>query len=250
MKTKALFATLLKFTLAAALLASTLALTLPTSAQAACANPVTVVRGDTLTKIAIRCGTTISALLRANPEIKDRNKISVGQKIYLPGALIPGSGDTDTYIVQRGDTLVALARRFDTTLEELLELNENITNPNRIYEGQRIQVPNAPSTEPSPEPGPTYIVRRGDTLARIAARFDTTVDVLLKLNPTITDRNKIYVGQKIVLPAGVEIYTVVKGDTLRKIAERFDTTIRELLELNPEIKDPNIIYVGQVLRIR
>jgi LysM repeat protein len=248
MKPQVLLSTLLKLFIAVALFFGALAFTPPVLALAACPNPVTVVQGDTLTKIAIRCGTTVSALLRANPNIKDRNKISPGQKIYLPGALIPGSGSTDAYIIQRGDTLSALAIRFKTTLAKLLELNKDITNPSLIYEGQRLQVPNAQPPEPSP--GQTYTVQRGDTLARIAARFGTTVEVLLKLNPKITDRNKIFVGQKITLPSEVQIYTVVKGDTLRSIATRFNTTVQKLLDLNPSIRDPNLIFVGQVLRIR
>jgi LysM repeat protein len=236
--------------LATALLLGVFGATQTALAQSDCQSPVTVVSGDTLFKIAVRCDTTVAALLRANPEIKDRNKISVGQKIVLPGALLPGTGSTDTYVIKRGDTLTSLARRFNTTLDKLLELNTDITNPSRIYEGQRLQVPKSGSPAPTPAPGPTYIVQRGDTLRKIAARFGTTVNELLKLNPTIADPNKINVGQKLVLPAPVEIYTVVRGDTLRKIATRFNTTVQKLLELNPSIKDADIIYVGQVLRVK
>jgi LysM repeat protein len=241
---------LLKLFIATALLFSALAFTKPAYAQSTCQSPVTVVRGDTLFKISRRCDTTVSALLRANPEIKDRNLIYVGQKIVLPGALLPGTGSTDIYVIKKGDTLTSLARRFDTTLDRLLELNKDITNPSLIYEGQRLLVPKYGIPDPAPTPGQTYIVQRGDTLRILAARFDTTVDVLLRLNPTIIDPDRIYVGQKLVLPASVEIYTVVRGDTLRKIATRFDTSVQKLLELNPTIKDADIIYVGQILRIK
>jgi peptidoglycan DL-endopeptidase LytE len=250
MDTRRLPTNLLKLFIAVALLFSVLAFTRPAYAESTCQSPVTAVRGDTLFKIASRCGTTVSALLRANPEIKDRNLIYVGQKIVLPGALLPGTGSTDIYVIKRGDTLTSLARHFNTTIDKLLELNKDITNPSRIYEGQRLVVPKASTPAPTPAPGQTYIVQRGDTLRIIAARFGTTVDELLKLNPNITDPNKIFVGQKLVLPASVEIYTVVRGDTLRKIATRFNTTVQKLLELNPTIKDADIIYVGQVLRIK
>jgi len=238
---------ILKLVIAAAMLFSTLSFARPALAQTACQSPVTVVRGDTLFKISIRCGTTVSALLRANPDIKDRSKIFVGQKIVLPGAVIPGTGSTDTYVISKGDTLTSLAKRFNTTVDKLLELNKDITNPSRIYVGQRLQVPTAQA--PQPTPGQTYTVQRGDTLRSIAARFGTTVEVLLKLNPGITDADKIVTGQKVVLPSTVQIYTIVKGDTLRIIANRFNTTIQKLLDLNPGIIDPDIIYVGQVLRI-
>jgi peptidoglycan endopeptidase LytE len=250
MNAKVLSSILLKLFIAAALLFSALAFTKPALAEANCQSPVTVVSGDTLFKIATRCGTTVSALLRANPDIKDRSKIYVGQKIILPGTILPGSGSTDTYVIKRGDTLTSLAKRFGTTVDKLLELNTEITNPSRIYEGQRLQVPKSGAPAPAPTPGQTYTVQKGDTLRIIAARFSTTVDDMLKLNPSITDPNKIFVGQKLVLPASVEIYVVVKGDTLRKIAARFNTTVDNLLKLNPTIKDANVIYVGQVLRIK
>jgi peptidoglycan endopeptidase LytE len=159
-------------------------------------------------------------------EIKDRSKIFVGQKIVLPGALLTGSGSTNTYVIDKGDDLTSLAKHFSTTIDKLLELNKDITNPSRIYEGQRLVVPKpgtpAPTPTPSPTPAPTtgsiYTVQKGDTLRILAARFGTTVDDLVRLNPNITDPNKIYVGQKLSMPDSVQLYTVVKGDTLRSIS--------------------------------
>jgi LysM repeat protein len=212
-----------------------------------CGDQYTVVRGDTLRKIAARCDTSVDALLNANPEITNPNRIRTGQVLVMPGALLDGGGSTDVYVVARGDTLKALAARFGTTVAKLLELNPKIANPNVIYEGQRLTVP-ATSV---PEAGATevYTVKRGDTLRTIAASFDTTVANLLKLNPQIKNANLIYPGQKINVPSEATTYTVQRGDTLKGIAARFGTTVVTLLELNPSIKNPNIIYVGQVLRI-
>ena len=55
---------------------------------------------------------------------------------------------TVTYVVKRGDTLSAIAKRYNTTVATLLRLNPQIRNPNRLWVGQRIQVP-APAQEPS-----------------------------------------------------------------------------------------------------
>lgn len=258
MNTKNQPSILLKLFIAVTLLFSTLAYTKTALAQSTCQSPVSVASGDTLTKIAVRCETTVAALLRANPEIKDRSKIFVGQKIVLPGAFITGTGSTDTYVIDKGDTMTTLAKRFNTTIDKLLELNKDITNASRIYEGQRLQVLKsgapAPTPTPSPTPAPTtgsiYTVQKGDTLRILAARFGTTVDDLVRLNPKVTDPNKIYVGQKLTMPSSVQLYTVVKGDTLRSIAAVFNTTVQKLLELNTTIKDADIIYVGQVLRIK
>ncbi len=209
----------------------------------------TVVRGDTLRKIAARYDTTVAALLRANPDIKNANLIYPGQVILLPGALIVGSGSLDLYIVARGDTLNRLATRFDTTVNQLLKLNPDIEDPSRILEGQRLSVPKGGLIPPT---GGTevYTVVRGDTLRKIAARYDTTVAELLELNPDIKNANLIYVGQRILVPSNPTTYVVQRGDTLRQIANRFNTTVAELLKLNPDIKNANLIYVGQVIRIR
>src|SRR4030095_13266607 len=127
---------------------------------------------------------------------------------------------------------------FATTVEALLAANKDITNANVIYEGQRITVYSSPSTPPptTPPPAPggqTYSVQRGDTLRKIAEKFGTTVDAILKFNTNITNPNVIYVAQAITLPGGLSTYIVQKGDTLRIIASRYGTTVENLLALNP-----------------
>jgi peptidoglycan endopeptidase LytE len=166
----------------------------------------------------------------------------------LPGAILGTDGGYFIYIVARGDTLKGLAVRFGTTVDSLLASNPGITNRNLIYEGQRLTV--YTGSPPPPPGGQVYYAQRGDTLRKIAAKFNTTVDAILKLNPSITNPNLIYVGQAITLPAEVSKYIVQKGDTLRIIANKFGTTVEALLKLNPEIKNANLIYVGQVIIVR
>lgn len=234
--------------LVAAVLVASLGLAPQALAQSACGDSYVVQRGDTLRKIAAACGTTAAALERANPQIKNPNLIYPGQVLVLPGALLPGSGGVDTYVVARGDTLNKLATRFSTTVARLLELNPAITNASVIYEGQRISIPSG--VIPDTGPGQVYVVQRGDTLRKIAARFDTTVDAILKVNPQIKNRNLIYTGQRITIPLAATSYMVQRGDTLRKIAAKFSTTVAALLELNPQIKNRNLIYTGQVIRVK
>jgi len=220
---------------------------------ASCGTSVTVVSGDTLRKIADRCGTTVSALQRANPEIGNGNLIYPGQNLLLPGTVLGTDGGYVIYIVARGDTLKGLAARFQSTVENIMANNSSITNVNLIYEGQRLNIyATAPGTPPPPPPpsGQTYYVVRGDTLRIIAARFGTTVDAILKVNPNITNPNVIYVGQAVSIPAGVTTYVVQRGDTLRIIASKFGTTVDALLRLNPKITNQNLIYVGQVITVQ
>jgi LysM repeat protein len=223
---------------------------------AGCGTSVTVASGDTLRKIAERCGTTVSAIQRANPEIGNGNLIYPGQVLLLPGTILGTDGGYLIYVVSRGDTVKGLAARFGSTVDLILAHNPDIKNVNLIYEGQRLTIyvstpgGNPPPTTPPPAGGQTYYVQKGDTLRKIASKFSTTVDELLKVNTKISNPNVIYVGQAITIPAGVSTYIVQKGDTLRIIANKFGTTVENLLSLNPNIKNANLIYVGQVVNVR
>jgi len=242
------------FVLLSVLVAS-FATTSGASAAYYCGASVTVVSGDTLRKIADRCGTTVYALRRANPTIGSGDLIYPDQLLLLPGALISGNNGYSTYIVMRGDTLKSLANRFGTSMDVLVSLNPDITNVNVIYEGQRMVVlsggvpPTIPPVTPPPASGQVYTVQRSDTLRKIAGRLNTTVDAILQVNPQIGNPNLIYVGQTINLPAGLSTYVVQRGDTLKIIAARFGTSWESLLALNPQIANPNLIYVGQVIRV-
>ncbi len=174
--------------------------------------------------------------------------------IYSNIFLVTSSGSSQgNYVVQRGDTLRIIANRFGTTVQAILTANPQITNPNLIYPGQVLVVPGGTGGIPTPTPAPggsSYYVQPGDTLKIIAARFGTTVDAILSVNPQITNQNLIYVGQAIKLPAGIETYMVQRGDTLRKISDWTGVSVQSLLNLNPQVVNMNLIYVGQVIRIR
>ncbi|HKJ40101.1 MAG TPA: LysM peptidoglycan-binding domain-containing protein [Anaerolineales bacterium] len=244
------------FVLAAMLIA--MFMTTSSAFAAGCGSSVTVVSGDTLFKVANRCGTTVSALRLANPELGSSNLIYPGQVLQLPGTILGTDGGYFIYIVARGDSLKGLATRFNTTVDAIVAANPEITNANVIYEGQWIKVNAAPATPapvpppntPPPASGQIYYVQRGDTLRNIASRMSTTTLEILKVNPQIYNPNLIFVGQAITIPAGASSYIVQSGDTLKIIANRFGTTVENLLYLNPNIKNANLIYVRQVINIR
>lgn len=217
-----------------------------------CGTSYTVQGGDTLGSIAKACGTNTTALKLANPGLGQY--IYAGQTLVLPGAFLDNGNGYATYVVSKGDTLKSLATRFGTTMDTLGSLN-SLTNYNLIYEGQWLIVPSGNAvpapTIPAPPPtsGSTYTVQSGDTLRKIAARINSTVNDILAVNPQISNANTIYVGQVINLPVVASYYTVQSGDTLKKIAARFGTTLDALILLNPKISDINKIYVGQVVRV-
>jgi LysM repeat protein len=256
MNTKKLFQLFVLLSVLLASFASTSSAFAAPAPAGQCGTSVTVVSGDTLRKIADRCGTSVAALRLANPEIGWGNLIYAGQVLLLPGSILYGDNGYDTYLVVRGDTLKSLANRFGTSVDILLSLNKSVTNANLIYEGQRLVVPSGrgvpvppPPTNPPPSGGQYYYAQSGDTLRKIAAKFNTSVDAILKSNPQITNPNLIYVGQAISIPAGVSTYAVQRGDTLRIIANKFGTNVDSLLSLNPNITNANLIYVGQVIRV-
>ncbi|KJE26431.1 spore coat assembly SafA domain protein [Geobacillus kaustophilus] len=98
----------------------------------------------------------------------------------------------DIYIVRSGDTLSEIAKKFNTTVSELVKFN-NIKDPNKIYVGQKLRIRGSATVKSSPQ---YYVVQRGDTLSEIAVKFKTTVKKLQRLNG-IKDPNKIYAGQKL-----------------------------------------------------
>ncbi len=159
-----------------------------------------------------------------------------------------GGGEWHYYTVQRGDTLYSIARRYNTSVDELKRLN-GLTDVT-IYVGQKLKVPGP--EQPGEGTTVEYIVRPGDTLYSIAVRFGVDVHELARANG-ITDLSTIYVGQKLIIPhahnvPGTRLYTVQPGDTLSGIALRFNVSMHELMRIN-NITDPDAIYVGQILRI-
>ena len=108
------------------------------------------------------------------------------------------------YVVERGDSLSVIARRFDTTVSRLVALNQ-LRSRNRISIGQRLLLPqdNVDTSQMVVEAEATadgrYQVRRGDTVSLIAARFGVAEQEVLSLNG-IADRNRIYPGQDLRLP--------------------------------------------------
>lgn len=107
--------------------------------------------------------------------------------------------------------------------------------------------------QPGGQPEPVdqyYVIKRGDTLTKIAKMFGVTVKQLVEWN-NIKNPDRIYAGERLIIKQPAYIYhIVVRGDTLTKIAREYNTSIAKILELNPTIKNPNLILVGQRIRIK
>ena len=157
----------------------------------------------------------------------------------------PPTTSTETsYTVQKGDSLYTIAKKYNTTVDTIKQLN-NLTS-NNLSIGQILKLPTTSTTN-------TYTVKAGDTLYRIAARNNTTVDILKQLNNLTT--NTLSIGQILKLPSTeiIEIpstainYTIKAGDTLYSIAKKYDTTVDKIKQLNN--LTTNTLSIGQQLTI-
>jgi LysM repeat protein len=172
----------------------------------------------------------------------------------------PPEVDPVIHIVQRGETIYSIARRYGTSVQAITSANV-IVNPNWIYAGQRLTIP----TQGSP-PTTVYTVQWGDNLFSIARRHGTTANTLAWLNG-LSNPHFIWAGQRLRLnsssPASParpgttwarepssesRVHLVQPGEILIRIARRYNTTVWALARAN-NLANPSFIYVGQRLII-
>ena len=128
----------------------------------------------------------------------------------IPASMLYGEQIPDvSYTVRRGDSLSVIADRYDTSVSELVAINQ-LRDRNRIRVGQTLLLPQPDGSVPTlfvsndgPQPLPStgrYEVRRGDTVSIIAERFQVPLESVLSLN-NLNSRGTIYPGQVLVLRA-------------------------------------------------
>ena len=147
--------------------------------------------------------------------------------------------NSNYYTVKKGDTLYSIAKKFNTDINELKNINNLVSN--LISVGQNLIIPTFLNQDSE------YIVKKGDTLYSIAQKYNTSVDNLKSINNQITD--SLSIGQILKIPKvkDNEIYTVLKNDTLYSIAKKFNTTINEIISINN--LESTILSIGQKLLI-
>lgn len=124
--------------------------------------------------------------------------------------------DANTYTVQSGDSLWSIAKKYNITVDELKQAN-NLTS-NSLQIGQILKIPTQ-KEPPSNTEDIIYIVQSGDSLYKIAQRYNTTVSAIKNYNNLTTD--DLQIGQRLRIPnqnnnqpPQVQIYTVKSGDTI------------------------------------
>ncbi len=162
-----------------------------------------VKKGDNLYSIAANNGVSVNTLIKDNGLTS--NNLSIGQKLKIR---VPSMGEATieecigpdynppiinnfiNYTVVKGDSLYSIARKFNTSVSNIVNLN-NLSN-NNLSIGQVLKIPSTSSSNTN-----TYIVKKGDNLYSIARKFNTSVDSIKKNNNLKS--NVLSIGQKLVI---------------------------------------------------
>jgi len=153
--------------------------------------------------------------------------------------------------VRHGETLSGIASRYGASVSEITSAN-SIRNRNRIRIGQVLTIPGGDFRGPADRPG-IHVVRKNETLSSIAGRYGVRVRDIERWN-SLSSRDLIYPGQKLVLEAGQVrdgsglVHRVSPGETLSGIAGKYDVSLKEILAAN-DLRSDSRIYPDQKIRI-
>lgn len=193
----------------------------------------TVQKGDTLYSISKKMNIPIETIKKINK--LDNNNLSIGQILYLNEKDNP---EEEYYVVQKGDTLYSISKKFQMKIEELKKLND--ISSDILQVGQVLII----DDNKSPDNNQTYIVAKGDSLWEISKKYNIPVKELIEINQL--DNLTLQIGQELIIPSSEkDIYIVQKGDTLWSVAKKNGLSVEELKKLNN--LTTNLLSVGQKL---
>lgn len=284
--------------------------------------------GDSFSRIASRHGLTEAQLAKANPRIKNRHRLSIGQTLSIPqyGKAVEAKKSISvpagsTYKVKRGDSFGSIAERHGLSQTALAKANPQIKNRHKLSIGQNIYIPkssvelalaeakveskqavkeeikSSPKTESfisekrktenlestSAKISRTHTIKRGESLYLIAKKYSLSVAEVKRLNPTASVEH-LKIGQKLIIgyssdtkvstakantkestsisystskalqvlaksEVKVSPYKVKKGDSFYSIAKKYGISQEMLSDLNPQVKSRTQLSIGQELRV-
>jgi len=205
-------------------------------------NVYIVKKGDSLWQIAKNLKTSVEEIKKLNN--LTNNLLQVGQILKIPTtSTIPPEtteSTTSTYTVQKGDSLWTIAQKFNTTVDNLKNINNLKSDTLQIGQVLKISGTNKPTTN-------TYTVQKGDSLWTIAQKFGTTVNGIKNVNNLKSDT--LQIGQQLTIPSQItyKTYAVQKGDSLWTIAKTNNTSVEEIKKINNLVTDT--LQIGQFLKI-
>jgi len=248
--------------------------------------PYVVKRGEYLKLIADRYALSNQELADLTSGLTSGSHLMVGQKINIPlqdvdtkldskqeeksspvkvdAPVVEPSYKTESYRIQRGDTLSSIAAQSKISLTELAQLNK-LSNSSGLQVGQTIKIP-AGSTVPE-----SYTVQSGDSLSAISAKYNLGMDYIANING-INRNTGLRVGQRLKLsgeePVASKVeakiekvsaekqntekqtdtHVVKSGETLSSIAKKYHLQLDYLASLNG-LSRTSTVRVGQRLKI-
>ena len=225
----------------------------------------TVKPGDTLYGISNQFGVKVTDLAELNG-IKGSN-LPVGTVLKIPSKSGVNPNNMFMYTVSKGDTLYSIARKYNTTVQDIINLNYLKSNDLSI--GQVIRIPETyfKQDEMTMPNYISYTVKPGDTLYSIASSNGVSVDTIISDN--VLTSNNLSVGQVLRLRVvdgevlecfgpDFEIpeeivpsitYTVKAGDNLYNIAKQYNTSVSAIVNLN-NLPNNNLSIGQQLLMVR
>lgn len=217
--------------------------------------------GDTVSALAERFGITVRDIEAANPAVI-LDHIAVGQRIAMPQASIPSEVREEAFeglfhVVQKGETLGAIAVLYNVESLQIIRLNE-LASPDQLAIGQKLKLPEdatlpeLPTEEPAAGEGLFHIVKGGETLSGIAEQYEVGLSTLVEAN-NLGNADQLALGQEIFVPGVVSatsesqrIHVVQAGETLSSIAELYQLPLQALQSVN-NLEDGDLLEEGQQL---
>jgi LysM repeat protein len=185
--------------------------------------------------------------LKRRPVSRGPAAVGAATAVWMAGSQAAHAG---THVVRSGETLSGIAARYGTTVEVLARANR-LSNPNYIVIGQHITIPVSATMTSS------HVIRAGETLSDVAARYGTSVGALARANH-LRNPNFIVAGTSLKVPggsapvgvssSGASTHVVQRGETLSGIAVRYGTSAQALARAN-NLADPGFIVAGTTLNV-
>ena len=193
-----------------------------------CVAMYTAKAGDTLYSISQYYGVPVAKLMQVN-RIMNPYCLKIGQQICIPGAVHEEPPCNGTlYTLVEGDTLYAIARRFQVTLDALMESNPTL-DPYNLWVGTKICIPGTKAMKPPCMDERPYMETASGTLRAVPNSF-------VAQNPAAptTQQPSSCKGQ---------MYSLREGDNFYVLAKRYNINLADLLDANPNL-DPYHLQVG------
>ena len=237
--------------------------------------------GDSLSSIAVQSKLSLAELAELN-KISTSKNLLVGQIIKIPA----GTSTPETYTVQSGDSLIALANKYNLQVNQIADLN-GLKSTSGLFVGQKLKLTGTPETSSkekaqarneSRSEGASkdiHVVKSGETLASVAKKYKLQLSYLSELNG-LSRNQALDIGQRLKLDGelpskstlskekedlkatakatakasskNTESYAVKSGESLNAIANRVGMSVQELAELN-DLSPRAGLQRGQSIRI-